>query len=74
MSSDIDDEIDKLIDAHLPLYPEDDDLPEFKAQLKAMINKEVVRELQRVLDNSSGGGNWRRNIITIIAQLIKEKG
>lgn len=34
--------------------------------------KQKIQELQRVLDNSSGGGNWRRNIITIIAQLKSE--
>jgi hypothetical protein len=41
--------------------------------LIAWRNNEVKNALQDILDNSSGGGNWRRNTITAINNLDKDK-
>ena len=43
---------------------------------KAALTKLRIQDLQDILDNSSGGGNWRRVILTRISNLeqsLKEK-
>ncbi len=43
-----------------------------KVQLALAVLKGKKVELQFILDNASGGGNWRRFIITRIKQLDDE--
>lgn len=42
-------------------------------QILSLIKEAKIKELQSILDNSSGGGSWRRNIISRINKIRKQE-
>lgn len=50
-----------------------DEVDKAVAEISALLNKLVGEELQNILDNASGGGNWRR-IINLRLQELTNPG
>lgn len=43
--------------------------PSFYMAVQNLVNEAVISELESILENSSGGGNWRRQIILRVEEL-----